>query len=173
MLSGEALGGGMLSQMFGHYDRTCAMYGGWRYLNESFWEHLQGAWSHRLRLFAACSGDKLVAGALCVEKGSRLYGRYWGSGVDVPDLHFELCFYAPVQHAIERRLAVFEPGQGGHHKFRRGFEPALCRSAHWFFEPRLDGPVREYLAQEVVEVQDRRLAQLAESPLRVKGQTPS
>jgi predicted N-acyltransferase len=169
MLTGDRLSLLDLRQMFALYERQTRLYGGSRYLNVAFWDHLHRTWRHRLRLFAAHSGDLLVAGALCIEKGDRLYGRYWGASQRVPNLHFELCFYAPIEHAIRTGLGGFEPGQGGRHKFRRGFEPEFCHSAHWFFEPRLDGPIRGFLDQEVLEVRSQRNAQLAESPLRTKG----
>ncbi len=168
-LHGDGLGLAPLMQMYDHYSRTCAMYGGHRYLNRDFWAWLHEHWAHRLQLFCGLDGERLVGGALCVQKGDRMYGRYWGASGQLPNLHFELCFYAPIQHAIDRGLGGFEPGQGGRHKFRRGFEPELCRSAHWFFEPRLEGPLRGYLAQEADDVRAGRLAQLAESPLRVKA----
>ena len=167
---GDDLGLDDLQQMFDHYTRTTAMYGGHRYLNAEFWEHLHARWRHRLRLFGAWNADQLVAGALCFEKGDQLFGRYWGAAEELPNVHFELCFYAPIEYAIRQGLRRFEPGQGGQHKFRRGFEPEICRSAHWFQEPRLDGPIRGYLDQEADEVRARRESQLAESPLRVKDQ---
>lgn len=167
-LTGPELGLDPLMQMYGHYSRTTAMYGGHRYLNRDFWAWLHEHWSHRLQLFCARDGQRLVGGALCVEKGDRMYGRYWGAEGELPNLHFELCFYAPIAHAIAQGITGFEPGQGGRHKFRRGFEPELCRSAHWFFEPRLDAPIRSYLDQEAQEIRAGRIAQLSESPLRVK-----
>jgi len=168
-LSGDALPFELLLEMYGHYDRTCDQYGGWRYLNRDFWEHLHAHWRPRLRLFTARDGDRLVAGALCVQKGQRLYGRYWGAGIHIPHLHFELCLYRPIEHAIEAGLEGFEPGQGGPHKFRRGFEPELCRSAHWLLDRRLDGPIRGFLREERAEVTRRRRRLLDESPIRAHG----
>ncbi len=168
LLGGGDLGTAPLDQMFDHYDRTCQIYGGWRYLNRDFWAWLQAHWADRLRLFGAFDGPRLVAGALCVEKADRMYGRYWGAATALPNLHFELCFYGPIERAIAQGLGGFEPGQGGRHKFRRGFEPELCRSVHWYFEGRLDHPLRTWLVKEARDVRASREAQLAESPLRVK-----
>ena len=65
-------------------------------------------------VFATDAGTgEVVAGAFNVMRGSRLYGRYWGARVDVPFLHFVVCYYAGVRFAIERGLDVFEPGAGG------------------------------------------------------------
>ena len=64
-----------------------------------------------------------VAGTLNFEKGPHLYGRYWGCSEDHEMLHFELCYYALIERAIERGVARFEAGAQGSHKLRRGLLP--------------------------------------------------
>lgn len=53
-------------------------------------------------------GDKLVAGALNLVGDKALYGRNWGCtrGDSVKALHFELCYYQALEHAIELGLEV-------------------------------------------------------------------
>jgi predicted N-acyltransferase len=46
---------------------------------------------------------------------------------------------------------VFEGGAGGEHKIARGFEPAETFSAHAFLDPRLDRPIRQFIAAEAKE----------------------
>ena len=55
-------------------------------------------------------GEEIVAMALFVQGNGVLYGRYWGASVDVPGLHFELCYYCGIEYAISSRLRQFEPG---------------------------------------------------------------
>ena len=48
-------------------------------------------------------------------------GRYWGSQEEISNLHFELCYYQPIEWAIKNSIHFFDPGAGGKHKRRRGF----------------------------------------------------
>jgi predicted N-acyltransferase len=82
-----------------------------------------------------------------------LYGRYWGCFEEHPFLHFNVCLYHPVEDAIARGLARFEPGAGGEHKLTRGFEPRVTYSAHQLFHPGLDRAVRGFLATERASIQ--------------------
>lgn len=81
--------------------------------------------------------DQPIALALLFQGGRQLWGRYWGCRADIPGLHFEVCYYRPISYAISRGLAGFDPGMGGHHKARRGFEAVLAVSLHQIYEPRL------------------------------------
>ena len=77
-----------------------------------------------------------------------MYGRYWGCFEEVRNLHFAVCYYAGIEACIERGLARFEPGAGGHYKQLRGFDPVRTRSLHWLSDPRLADGVRRFLASE-------------------------
>ena len=51
---------------------------------------------------------------------------------DVRHLHFNVCYYAAIEHCIARGLRRFEPGAGGEFKQLRGFEatpPRACTSS--------------------------------------------
>jgi len=76
-----------------------------------------------------------VAMALFVRGDRVLYGRYWGASVDVPGLHFELCYYRGIEYAISQQLIRFEPGAQGEHKLARGFLPARTHSRHYLVNP--------------------------------------
>ena len=83
-----------------------------------------------------------------------MYGRYWGAAVDVPNLHFVICYYEGIRACIERGIDVFEGGAGrDEHKRSRGFAPALTRSAHWVADRRLRAALGPWLAQERRRVQ--------------------
>jgi predicted N-acyltransferase len=83
--------------------------------------------------------------SLCVRGRTALWGRYWGSDVDLENLHFEVCYYAPIQWAIEQGLASFDPGAGGRHKRRRGFVACPRASLHLWSDPHFDALLRDWL----------------------------
>jgi predicted N-acyltransferase len=85
--------------------------------------------------------------SLCVHNGDQLWGRYWGSDVEQENLHFEVCYYAPIAWAIERGIRQFDPGAGGSHKRRRGFVARPHASLHRWFDPRFDRLLRQWLPQ--------------------------
>ena len=110
----------------------------------------------------AHAGTEPVAGALFFHKGDTLYGRYWGARDDFPMLHFELCYYLPMEWGLARGLRRFEAGAQGEHKIKRGFLPNACHSAHWAVNPALQRAIAEFVAQEAPYVQ-RDMALTAES----------
>jgi hypothetical protein len=52
-------------------------------------------------------------------------------------LHFNTCYYTPIEWAIQNGIRQFDPGMGGVHKSRRGFEAVANHSLHRFFDARL------------------------------------
>jgi uncharacterized protein len=52
--------------------------------------------------------------SMCVTKGDRLYGRYWGCLMETDYLHFEACYYSPIEWAIARGSGCLTraPGEG-------------------------------------------------------------
>ena len=83
--------------------------------------------------------------SMCVHNDTQLWGRYWGSDVEIDHLHFEVCYYAPLEWAIQRGLRSFDPGAGGRHKKRRGFMAQPRTSVHRWFEPRFAAILQEWL----------------------------
>jgi hypothetical protein len=67
---------------------------------------------------------------------------------DVPFLHFELCYYQAIEHAIRLGLARVEAGAQGQHKIARGYLPSPVYAAHWIADPALRSPVARFLDQE-------------------------
>ena len=118
------------------------------YFNADTYRRLGARLGDSVQAFVAWDGDAPVACALCIESSDTLYGRYWGASVDVPGLHFELCYYQGIEYCIARGLARFEPGAQGEHKLARGFDPVRTRSAHWIAEPALRSPVADWCRRE-------------------------
>ncbi|HEY0013775.1 MAG TPA: GNAT family N-acetyltransferase, partial [Allosphingosinicella sp.] len=102
----------------------------------------------KVLLVMAYRGDQAVAGALNLIGEDALYGRYWGTLLDAPHLHFELCYYQAIEVAIERSLARVEAGAQGSHKLSRGYRPVPTYSAHYLADPRLHAAVADYLERE-------------------------
>ena len=63
-----------------------------------------------------------------------LYGRYWGALEPLRHLHFNVCYYAAIEHCIVQGLQRFEPGAGGEFKHLRGFD--ATRDAEHALDPR-------------------------------------
>jgi predicted N-acyltransferase len=142
--------------MYAFYSSTIDKHGVWGrlYLNLRFFECLVDRFHERLAWVVARRGAKgeIIAGAFNVASRTRLYGRYWGAHVEVPFLHFAVCYYEGIRFCIERGLDVFEPGAGGEHKRARGFVPTLTRSAHWVSDRRLRTVLAPWLARERARV---------------------
>jgi uncharacterized protein len=91
---------------------------------------------------------EVVAGTLNVRKGEVLYGRYWGAFEEIRFLHFNVCYYAPIEYCLEQEIERFEPGAGGEFKHLRGFDAEPTDSMHYLADPRLARAVADYLARE-------------------------
>ena len=76
------------------------------------------------------------------------YGRYWGCTEYLPCLHFEACYYQPLQWCIEQGYQRFEGGAQGEHKMARGLLPVGTRSAHWLAHPEFSRAVQDFRARE-------------------------
>ena len=126
-------------------------YWGRQYLNARFFELLRERFRDRLCVVVARRGPELLAGAINIQKLDALYGRYWGALRDVRHLHFDVCYYAGIEHAIRAGLRRFEPGAGGEYKQLRGFDAQPTWSAHWLADPRLHDAVARFLERERAE----------------------
>jgi hypothetical protein len=148
-LTSEELTPDVVKTMFALYAANVDKhYYGRRYLNPRFFELVAERFAHRLAWVVARREGEIVAGAFNVQKGKHLYGRYWGGTVDLPFLHFNVCYYHGIRHCLEHGLDLFEPGAGGEHKRARGFDPTLTYSAHWIANGRLRGAVEAFLERE-------------------------
>ncbi len=121
---------------------------GRQYLNREVFERLLDRWKDRLCLIVAEQDGEKIAGTFNVEKGDALYGRYWGATRMVRHLHFNVCYYAAVEHCIDHGLARFEPGAGGEYKQVRGFDASPTWSAHFMADPRLGAAIERFLESE-------------------------
>lgn len=140
----------VMKEMFRFYLANIENHHHWgrQYLNQAFFDVITERFRDRLQITLAWQGDEAVAGTMNVFKGDVLYGRYWGTDRHLRHLHFNTCYYAPIEFCIERGLARFEPGAGGEYKQVRGFDAEPTVSGHYLKDDRLAHAVREFLVQE-------------------------
>ena len=153
-LTGESLTEQAWDAFYQFYEDTGARKWGRPYLNRQFFTQLGQTLGDRVLLVMAKRGDRFIAGALNLVGDDCIYGRNWGAVEDVPFLHFELCYYQAIEHAIRLGLPRVEAGAQGQHKIARGYLPAAVDSAHFIADQALREPVRRYLDQERAAVQN-------------------
>jgi predicted N-acyltransferase len=153
-LTGESLTEQAWDAFYQFYEDTGARKWGRPYLNRQFFTQLGQTLGDRVLLVMAKRGDRFIAGALNLVGDDCIYGRNWGAVEDVPFLHFELCYYQAIEHAIRLGLPRVEAGAQGQHKIARGYLPAAVYSAHFIADQALREPVRRYLDQERAAVQN-------------------
>jgi hypothetical protein len=136
------------------YRDTFARYGNHPAFPPAFFIEAGAALGRQLLVFLAFDGERPVASAICYRDATALYGRHWGSEVDVPGLHFELCYYQGIDYCIEHGLQRFEPGAQGEHKLARGFEPVPTWSGYWIADPGMRRAVASFIARETHAMED-------------------
>ncbi|MGC3964493.1 MAG: GNAT family N-acetyltransferase [Rhodocyclaceae bacterium] len=130
------------------YTTTYALHGATPYLNLAFFRALGERLPQACVMLLAERDGEPVAASLLLRDDTALYGRYWGAIEQIPCLHFEACYYAPIAYAIEQGLSRFEGGAQGEHKLARGLDPVRTRSLHWLRDARFHDAVSHYLQRE-------------------------
>lgn len=130
------------------YQDTGARKWGRPYLTRSAFDLFGERLGDNILLILAYVDGRPIAGALNFIGPDALYGRYWGSVVDKPFLHFELCYYQATDAAIARGLSRVEAGAQGGHKLARGYEPVQTWSAHHIAHPGFREAVADFLERE-------------------------
>ena len=119
------------------------------YLEKSFFNLITSASkSCKPILFFAVQDNEVIGGSLCFKNVDTLFGRHWGSVKNVDCLHFEACYYQGIEYCIKNNLHYFDPGIQGEHKIRRGFEPELSSSFHYFLKDDLDKAISDFCLKE-------------------------
>jgi predicted N-acyltransferase len=152
------------------YEQTYREHGNPPYLSRDFFagqaQHQPANWL----LFLAERDGRAIASSLIAigqPHGERVaWGRYWGALERVDCLHFEACYYAPLEWCIAHGYQRFEGGAQGEHKLSRALLPVRTSSAHWLAQPEFSRAVQDFLAREDAAV-SAYLDELAEhSPLK-------
>ena len=137
------------------YERTYLEHGNAPYLSRDFFarmaSNLPEAW---LLFIAERDGHPIAASliALSTEGDPKApavaYGRYWGALERVDCLHFEACYYQPLEWCIANGVQRFEGGAQGEHKMARALMPVKTTSAHWLAHPAFSDAVERFLERE-------------------------
>jgi predicted N-acyltransferase len=151
--SGDALVEREWEALWRFYRDTTSRKWGQAYLNQGFFETARQTLARRAIATLAYAGERPLAGTLGFHKGDHLYGRYWGCLEQVDGLHFELCYYRPIELCIERGWTRFEAGAQGEHKIKRGLLPVPTHSAHWLRHAPLARAIDRFLERESMMVQ--------------------
>ena len=160
------------------YERTYLEHGNPPYLTRDFFARMADRMPEAWLLFVAERDDQPIASSLiaigaCSASADGqncqdlvAYGRYWGALQRVDCLHFEACYYQPLQWCIEHGVARFEGGAQGEHKMARALLPVQATSAHWLAHPAFAEAVERFLEREGTGVRGYLDELNARSPFR-------
>ncbi|MEO7243053.1 MAG: GNAT family N-acetyltransferase [Variovorax sp.] len=151
------------------YSRTYREHGNAPYLTRDFFKRVAQALPEAWLLFVAEREGRPIASSLialhCEAAGAAqatdasdddavhlapvvAYGRYWGALERVDCLHFEACYYQPLEWCIKHGARRFEGGAQGEHKMARALMPVRTTSAHWLARPDFASAVERFLERE-------------------------
>lgn len=160
------------------YERTYLEHGNPPYLTRDFFArmaaHLPEAW---LLFVAERDGRPIATSLIAIESSPSggngpqdqnlvAYGRYWGALERVDCLHFEACYYQPLQWCIDHGVQRFEGGAQGEHKMARALLPVQATSAHWLAHPAFADAVERFLEREGAGVEGYLQELQARSPFK-------
>ena len=146
--TGDALLAEHWDAFWAFYQDTGARKWGTPYLTRAFFDLAQSQLADDILLVLVMRDGQPVAGALNFIGRETLFGRYWGAVEHHDCLHFELCYYQAIDHAIARGLSTVEAGAQGDHKLARGYLPVETHSLHWVADQGFSGAVADYLKAE-------------------------
>ena len=132
------------------YTLTYRAHGSTPYLTRGFFAAMAQSMAEHWVLFVARIRDEPVAVSLiALDHGRRAaFGRYWGATRFIDCLHFEACYYQPLQWCFAHGIERFEGGAQGEHKMARGLMPSPTASSHWLAHPAFARAVDEFLHAE-------------------------
>ena len=156
------------------YERTYLEHGNAPYLSRDFFRRMERTMPENWLLFVAEHSGLPVASSLiavsarpdCAESqigainqpaqayNLVAYGRYWGALARVDCLHFEACYYQPLQWCIAHGFHRFEGGAQGEHKMARALLPVKTTSAHWLAHPSFADAIERFLEREGAGIDD-------------------
>ena len=155
------------------YERTYWEHGNAPYLSRDFFKQMQTTMPENWLLFTAeregapiatslvavqaintpAIGENNLKNELLIENLGKIeskvaYGRYWGALERVDCLHFEACYYQPIEWCIQHGYQRFEGGAQGEHKMARALLPIKATSAHWISHPAFSEAIERFLDRE-------------------------
>ncbi|WP_427773152.1 GNAT family N-acetyltransferase [Comamonas thiooxydans] len=171
-MQGSDIGAQDWSFFYRCYERTYLEHGNPPYLKPEFFASMASAMPENWVMFIAERDGQPVASSLIAitalqsmtsaskplffEDGQAqaainskvAYGRYWGALERVDSLHFEACYYQPIEWCIANGFTRFEGGAQGEHKMARALLPVETPSAHWVAHPAFADAIERFLQRE-------------------------
>ncbi|WP_347614923.1 GNAT family N-acetyltransferase, partial [Comamonas thiooxydans] len=171
-MQGSDIGAQDWSFFYRCYERTYLEHGNPPYLKPEFFASMASAMPENWVMFIAERDGQAVASSLIAitalqsmtsaskplffENGQSqaainnkaAYGRYWGALERVDSLHFEACYYQPIEWCIANGFTRFEGGAQGEHKMARALLPVETPSAHWVAHPAFADAIERFLLRE-------------------------
>ena len=158
------------------YERTYLEHGNAPYLSRDFFARMaRDMPAHWLLFIAEREGRPIASSLIGLSRSSdnasviAAHGRYWGALERVDCLHFEACYYQPLQWCMAHGVQRFEGGAQGEHKMARALMPVTTTSAHWLAHPAFADAVERFLAREGAGVQNYLEHLEHRSPFRQAG----
>jgi predicted N-acyltransferase len=136
------------------YERTYREHGNPPYLKRAFFRAMARDLPENWLLFVGeRAGQDIACSLIALGNGADgrpdvAFGRYWGALERVDCLHFEACYYQPLQWCIEHGVTRFEGGAQGEHKMARALMPVMTHSAHWLAHSAFADAVERFLERE-------------------------
>jgi predicted N-acyltransferase len=150
VLQGEAIGAADWDFFHRCYTGTYRAHHSTPYLTRDFFARMaQTMAGHWLLFVARRAGEPIGCSLIALDPArGQAFGRYWGALEPLRCLHFEACYYQPLQWCIEQGYRRFEGGAQGEHKMARGLLPVRTHSAHWLADARFADAVARFLERE-------------------------
>ena len=172
-LTGEDLKPHIWDSFYEFYLSTVDKRWGTAYLTREFFDLIGETMADKILLVCAFEPGDMehpVAAALNLIGNDTLFGRNWGCqpGLYVNSLHFELCYYQAIEHAIENQLQYVQAGAQGEHKVQRGYLPTLTHSSHYLVNEDFSIAVKDFCRRESIDIRSyAEMLMVHESPYKV------
>ncbi len=156
-LTGDDLKPHVWDSFYEFYLSTVDKRWGTAYLTREFFDSIGETMANKILLVCAYEPGQTkypIAAALNLIGKDTLFGRNWGChpGLYINSLHFELCYYQAIEHAIERQLQYVQAGAQGEHKVQRGYLPTLTHSSHYIANPDFAVAVKDFCRRESMDI---------------------
>jgi predicted N-acyltransferase len=160
------------------YAQTYYEHGRPPYLNIEFFQQIASTMpGHWLLFIAEKNGQAIASSLIGLQTSQQLingqfsehktaYGRYWGALERVDCLHFDACYYQPIQWCINNGYDTFEGGAQGEHKLARALLPEPMASAHWVANPTFKNAIHDFLNRESAMIENYQEQLASHSPFK-------
>ncbi len=153
---GDAIGPADWNFFYRCYTLTYRAHHSTPYLTRDFFARSAKTMGQHWLLFTAWrAGERIAASLIAIDRERKTaFGRYWGAVEHVNCLHFDACYYQPLDWCISNGYRRFEGGAQGEHKMARGLLPVQTWSAHWLAHPQFARAIDDFIAREGAGVEN-------------------